>query len=65
MRRLTDTKASEHDMVWSPDGRVIAVVRADDDGRIMLLDAGTGEAIGDIGVDGNRNVHPDWWWPRG
>ncbi len=63
MRRLTSTKANENDLAWSPDGRVIVVARADDDGRLVAIDVATGEEIGDIGVDGARNGHPDWWWP--
>jgi TolB protein len=64
MRQLTATDANENDLAWSPDGRVIAVARADDAGRIVLVDAETGNEIGDIGVDGAQNVHPDWWWPQ-
>lgn len=63
MRQLTATKANENDLAWSPDGRVIVVARADDDGRLVAIDVATGEEIGDIGVDGARNGHPDWWWP--
>ena len=63
MRRLTSTKANENDLAWSPDGRVIVVARADDDGRLVAIDVVTGEEIGDIGMDGARNGHPDWWWP--
>jgi dipeptidyl aminopeptidase/acylaminoacyl peptidase len=63
MRQLTATAANENDLAWSPDGRVIVVARADDDGRLVAIDVATGEEIGDIGVDGARNGHPDWWWP--
>jgi TolB protein len=63
MRRLTDSAAGENDMAWSPDGRTIAVSRADAAYQIVLVDVAAGRDIGTFGVAGAKNLTPDWWHP--
>jgi Tol biopolymer transport system component len=63
MRRLTSSDATEADLAWSPDGSIIAVVRDDDAGQIVLVDVASATEIGSFGVDDARNRAPDWWWP--
>ncbi len=55
MRRLTNSGETENDLAWSPDGSTIAVVRADADYRIVLVNVATGEDVGSFGVDGAQN----------
>jgi len=57
VRRLTTGTEVEHDGVWSPDGRFIALASG---GSIVVVDAEEGTELARFGEPGGSASFPAW-----